>query len=204
MESACAVLYCYLCFVWLHRIFLCHHINGTIVVTYLLNYLHTYLFTYLHIPWSGALRGKPNGAQLVKKFPAFMEPEISLPHSQVPSTSSYPEPDQSSPSPSSYFLKIDLNVILLSTPGSSKWSVSLRFTHKNPVRTCPLPIHATFSVHLIPVDLITRIIFGEDYRLLSSSLCSFLHSLVTPSLLGPIILLSTLFSNTLSLRHPSM
>ena len=34
---------------------------------------------------------------------------------------------------------------------------------------------------------------------LSSSLCNFLHSPVTPSLLGPNILLNTLFSNTLSL-----
>jgi len=41
---------------------------------------------------------------------------------------------------------------------------------------------------------------GEEYRSLSSSLCSFLHSPVTSSLLGPNILLSTLFSNTLSLR----
>ena len=35
--------------------------------------------------------------------------------------------------------------------------------------------------------------------MLSSSLCIFLHSPVTPSLLGPNILLSALFSNTLSL-----
>jgi len=42
--------------------------------------------------------------------------------------------------------------------------------------------------------------FSEDYRSLSSSLCGFLHSPVTSSLLGPNILLSTLFSNTLSLR----
>jgi hypothetical protein len=41
---------------------------------------------------------------------------------------------------------------------------------------------------------------GEEYRSLSSSLSSFLHSLVTLSLLGPNILLSTLVSNTLSLR----
>jgi hypothetical protein len=47
--------------------------------------------------------------------------------------------------------------------------------------------------------LITRIIFGDQYRSLSSSLCSLLHSPVTPSLLGPNIPLSTLFSNTLSL-----
>jgi len=41
---------------------------------------------------------------------------------------------------------------------------------------------------------------GEQYRSLSSSLCSVLHSSVTSSLLGPNILLNTLFSNTLSLR----
>jgi hypothetical protein len=41
---------------------------------------------------------------------------------------------------------------------------------------------------------------GEQYRSLSSSLCSFLHFSVTSSLLGPNILLNTLFSNTLSLR----
>jgi hypothetical protein len=42
--------------------------------------------------------------------------------------------------------------------------------------------------------------FGEEYKLRSSSLRSFLQPPVTSSLLGPNILLSTLFSNTLSLR----
>jgi hypothetical protein len=40
---------------------------------------------------------------------------------------------------------------------------------------------------------------GEQYRSLSSSLCSFLHSAIALSLLGPNILVSTLFS---ILRHP--
>jgi hypothetical protein len=47
--------------------------------------------------------------------------------------------------------------------------------------------------------LITRIIFRDECRSLSSSLCSLLHYRVASSLLGPNILLSTLFSNTLSL-----
>jgi hypothetical protein len=47
--------------------------------------------------------------------------------------------------------------------------------------------------------LITRKIFGDEYRSLSSSLCSLLHSPVASSLLGLNILLSILFSNTLSL-----
>jgi len=50
------------------------------------------------------------------------------------------------------------------------------------------------------LHLITRTILGEKYRSLSSSLSSFLHSLVTSSPLGPDILLNILFSNTLSLR----
>jgi hypothetical protein len=40
--------------------------------------------------------------------------------------------------------------------------------------------------------LITQATLGTGYRSLCSSLCSFLHSLVTLSLLGPNILLSTL------------
>ena len=35
--------------------------------------------------------------QLVKKFPAFLEPEGSSPYSQVPATCPYPEPTPSSP-----------------------------------------------------------------------------------------------------------
>ena len=37
------------------------------------------------------------------------------------------------------------------------------------------PIRATYPAHLI-LDYITRTILGEQYRSLSSSLCSFLHS----------------------------
>jgi hypothetical protein len=44
------------------------------------------------------------------------------------------------------------------------------------------------------------IVLGEEYKSRSSSLCSFLHHPVTSSLFGPNILLSTLFSDTLSLR----
>jgi hypothetical protein len=57
----------------------------------------TYLLTYLLTPWSKALLVKVTGSQLVNKFPAFMEPEGSLPHSQVPANCPYPEPDRSSP-----------------------------------------------------------------------------------------------------------
>ena len=62
------------------------------------------------------------------------------------------------------------------------------------------PILATFPPHLITLDLIERI-FGEVYRASSSLLRSLLHPPNTLSLLCPNILLSTLFSNALTLRY---
>ena len=64
--------------------------------------------------------------------------------------------------PTSHLLKIHLNIILPSTHGSSKWSLSHRFPHQNPVYTSSLPIHAIHSAHLILLDLITPIILGEQ------------------------------------------
>src|SRR5215469_7037452 len=61
------------------------------------------------------------------------------------------------------------------------------------------PIRATCPAHLILLDLTTRTILGKEYRSFSCSLCNFLHSPVTSSLLDPNTLLNTLFSDTLSL-----
>jgi hypothetical protein len=59
-------------------------------------------------------------------------------------------------------------------PVFSKWSLSIRFSHQYPVYASPTPIYATCPAHVI-LDLIAQTIFGEQYRSLSSSLCSFLH-----------------------------
>jgi hypothetical protein len=68
------------------------------------------------------------------------------------------------------------------------------------VHPLSFPIPATFPTRPILLDLTTRTILGKEYRSFSSSLCNYLHSPVTSSLLGPNTPLNTLFSNILSLR----
>ena len=63
----------------------------------LLLYSSSSLLLLLITPWSTVLLENLTGSQLVKNSPHFMEPEISLPHSQVPATCINPEPARPSP-----------------------------------------------------------------------------------------------------------
>jgi len=124
-----------------------------------------------------------------------MEPESSLPHSHVPILN-HIDPAHA---PTSHFLKVYLNNKLPSTSWSSNWIFLSGFPPIPCIRLSsphtgymPGPCHSSQFDH--PNNI------GEEYRSLSSSLCSFLHSPVTSSFLGQNTLLNTLFSNALCLR----
>jgi hypothetical protein len=63
------------------------------------------------------------------------------------------------------------------------------------------PLHATGPAHHILLAYIILIILCKEYKSHSSSLCSFPHLLMSSSLFGPNILLSTQFSNSFSICH---
>ena len=99
--------------------------------------------------------------------------------------------------PTSHLLEIHPNIIHLHLGLPSGLPPS-SFHSKTLYTPLSSPIWATCPAHLILLDFITRTMLGEEYRSFSSSLYSLLHSPVTSSLLGPNILLNTMFSNTLS------
>ena len=72
-----------------------------------------------------------------------MEPEGSLSHLQLPATSPYPEPARFTPDRRILLPEDPFNIILPSTPGSSKCLFPSGFLTKNPVYTSPLP-HARY------------------------------------------------------------
>ena len=160
-----------------------------------------YLLTYLLTPWCRVLLEKLTGLHLVKKFPAFHRTRrfitafTSVRHVSLSWASSI---QSISPHVTSW-----RSILILSSHprlGLPSGLFPSDFLTKTLYTVLLSPIRTTCPSHLILLDFIPRTIFGDQYRSLSSSLCSFLHSLVTSSLLGPNILLNTLFSNNLKLR----
>ena len=162
------------------------------------------MLTYLLTPWCRVLHEQLTGLQLVKKFPAFhgtrrfITALTSVRHLSL----SWGSPIQSIyPHSTSW-----RSILILSTHlrlGLPSGLFPSCFPTKTLYTPLSSPIRATCPAHLILLDFITRTILDEEYKSFSSSLCNLLHSPVTSSLLGPNILLNTMFSNTLSFLSSS-
>jgi len=130
----------------------------------------------LPTPWSRVLLEKLTVLQLGKKFPTFYGTRsfIAAFTSARHLSLSWASLIQSiPPHPTSWrFILILSSHLHLGLPSGLFPS---GFPTKNLYTPLPSPIHATCPGHLILLDFITRKILGEEYRSLSSSLCSFLH-----------------------------
>jgi len=147
---------------------------------------------YFLTPCSRALLEKLSGSQLIKKFSAFyvtlrfITAFTSARHISL----TWGSPIQSiPPHPSSLRSILILSSHLhVGLPNGLFPSGFLTKTLYTPLLS---PKPATWPAHHFLTVFITRTILDEQYSSLSSSLCSFLHSPVTLSVLGPNILLST-------------
>ena len=93
-----------------------------------INYLITYFLSYLLGGTEFFLRGQSFFSKSID-FLHFMEPEGSLPYSQVPATYTSPVPDRSSLWPHIPLLEDQSYYYIPIYAWSSKWSLSLRFPH---------------------------------------------------------------------------
>jgi len=135
------------------------------------------LLTYLLIPWNKALLQKLTGFHLVKKFPAFYGTRRLITAFTSPRhlSLSWASSIQSIPPNTtswrsvlilSYHLRLGLPSCLIPSGFPTKILCTPLFS----------PIRATCPARLILLDFITPTTSGEQYRSLSSSLCSFHHS----------------------------
>ena len=148
-------------------------------------------------PWNRVLLEELTVSQLLKKFPASYGNRIF-----ITAFTSNRHPSLSW-ARSIQFMPIHfMNPILISSSllrlGLPSCLFPSGFQTQTPYAPLLSPIFTTLPTHLIRLDWITRIILGEEYWSFVSSLCSVLYFPVTSSLLGPNILLCSLFPNSLS------
>jgi hypothetical protein len=164
------------------------------IYIYMYIYMYIYLLTY-SMEQSPSWEGNQY-SQLIKKFPAclycrtrrFFLVFTSARHLSV----SWANSIQSPQSPPTFWRSILIlsSHLRLGLPSDLFY---LGFPTNTLCKPLSSPIRATCPTHLILLDFTIRTILGKEYWWFSSSLCNFLHSLVTSSLLGPNIPLNTLF-----------
>jgi hypothetical protein len=69
------------------------------------------------------------------------------------------------------FLRYIFNITIQSTPRSSKFSLSLRFPHQNPICTSPFPIRATCTSRLMFVIADSQSKFNTLHSVGTSPIC---------------------------------